>query len=132
MDSEVARFAIFTVPLTVILSSIYIGSFDKDLSKKDAYGDRILTVFILSSILYFILLKSDFDFRHIMTLLGLLFLIMYFSLVIWSLILELMKTDYDSRNGGMFVLLLLIGVIVLYAMRGFLMVEIGNSFSFRS
>ena len=132
MDSEVARFAMFTVPLTVILSSIYIGSFDKDLSKKDAYGDRILTVFILSSILYFILLKSDFDFRHIMTLLGLFFMIMYFSLVIWSLILELMKTDYDSRKGGMFVLLLLIGVLVLYAMRGGLMVEIGNSLSFRS
>jgi hypothetical protein len=132
MDSEVARFAIFTVPLTVILSSIYIGSFDKALSKKDAYGDRILMVFIISCILYFILLKSDFDFRQIMILLGLFLLILYFSVVIWHLILELMKTDYDSRNGGLFVLLLVIGFIVLYAIRGFLMVEISDSFSLRS
>jgi len=43
-----------------------------------------------------------------------------------------MKTDYDSRNGGLFVLLLVIGVIVLYAIRGFLMVEISDSFSLRS
>jgi hypothetical protein len=132
MDSEVARFAMFTVPLTVILSSIYIGSFDKALSKKDAYGDRILMVFIISCILYFILLKSDFDFRQIMILLGLFLLILYFSVVIWHLILELMKTDYDSRNGGLFVLLLVIGFIVLYAIRGFLMVEISDSFSLRS
>ena len=132
MDSEVARFAMFTVPLTVILSSIYIGSFDKALSKKDAYGNRILTVFILSSILYFILLKSDFDFRQIMILLGLFLLILYFSVVIWHLILELMKTDYDSRNGALFVLLLVIGIVVLYAIRGFLMVEISDSFSLRS
>jgi hypothetical protein len=132
MDSEVARFAMFTVPLTVILSSIYIGSFDKSISKKDAYGDRILLIFILSSILYFILLKSDFDFRQIMILLGLFLLIMYFSVVIWHLIIELMKTDYDSRNGGLFVLLLVIGFIVLYAIRGFLMVEISDSFSLRS
>jgi len=129
MDSEVARFAMFTVPLTVILSSIYIGSFDKALSKKDAYGDRILMVFIISCILYFILLKSDFDFRQTMILLGLFILILYFIVVIWHLILELMKTDYDSRHGALFVLLLVIGIVVLYAIRGFLMVEIGSSFS---
>jgi hypothetical protein len=57
---------------------------------------------------------------------------MYFSVVIWHLIVELMKTDYDSRNGGLFVLLLVIGFIVLYAIRGFLMVEISDSFSLRS
>ena len=129
MDSEVARFAMFTVPLTVILSSIYIGSFDKSLSKKDAYGDRILTIFILSSILYFILLKSDFDFRQSMIILGLFILILYFIVVISHLMLELMKTDYHSRTGALFVLLLVIGIIVLYAIRGFLTAEIGNSFS---
>ena len=129
MDSEVARFAMFTVPLTVILSSIYIGSFDKAISNKDAYGNRIIVIYILNSIVYAMLMKSGFDFRQIMILLGSFLMIMYFSVVIWSLISVSMKNDYESRNGALFVMLLVIGFIILYTMKDFLIAEISNSFS---
>jgi|TARA_Y100000389_G_C17346626_1_gene456186 hypothetical protein len=126
MDSNTGNmyfeFIIFTLLITTLASVFYLPIFK--INTKTGFKDRVIRIFIFSAVLFVLLKKLGFTFDKIISKLVLLVFIIYVVYLIYSLFDYFNKQNLKSRPGALKLLLLLIGLLIIIAMKDAIKTEI--------
>ena len=124
------EFLLFTIILTTILSLFYIPIFK--VKNPDGYNSRIIRIFIVSCIIFYLLRKYKYSFEKMFRIFALFFILVYLLYCVYSFVNYIEKQNIKSRPGGLKMFLLFIGLLLIIAMRKHLIIEITHMINFKN